>query len=333
MSRGSRRADAGPGEHEPAPPPSPVVVEYLRHLEVERGLSRHTLAAYASDLAALVAFVDARGLEPAATDPATLVAFLESLADSGLSARSQARRQVAVRGFFKWLRRDGVIAADPSRGVPLPRFTKRLPSLLGHDEIAALLDAPRRQLQALPSGDGARIRRDRALLLRDVALLEFMYGSGCRVSETLALTLDRLHLDQGHATVFGKGGKHRLVPISAWASEALLLWIAHGRAVLLGPAAKAAARAAVFLNARGARLSRQGWFERLREHALAAGITRPISPHKLRHSFATHLLEGGADLRVVQTLLGHADISTTQVYTHVSDAHVRAAYDRHHPRA
>jgi integrase/recombinase XerD len=295
-----------------------AIDEYLRHLQVERGLAANTITAYASDLACLAEFTQGRVDDVGALEPGLLLEFLGSLGGAGQSARSQARRWVATRGLCKWLRREGMIDADPTQGVAVPRFAKRLPALLTREEITAVLAAP-------GTAD--------PLALRDTALLEFMYGSGCRVSEALALTLARLDVDAGHATVDGKGGKHRLVPISAYAATALREYLNRGRPVLLRPSAKAAVRAAVFLNVRGGRLSRQGWFERLRQHALAAGITRPISPHKLRHSFATHLLEGGADLRVVQALLGHADISTTQVYTHVSGAHTRAAYDRHHPRA
>ncbi len=298
--------------------PDGAIDEYLRHLQVERGLAANTMAAYGADLALLAAFVHERAAEVAAVDGPLLLEFLGRLGEGGGSARSQARRWVAVRGLCKWLRREGMIAVDPTQGVAVPRFAKRLPALLTRDELAALLAAP-----------GV----DTPLGLRDTALLEFMYGSGCRVSEALDLTLARLDVDAGHATVEGKGGKHRLVPISAYAAVALRAYLERGRPALLRPGAKAAVRAAVFLNVRGGILSRQGWFGQLREHALAAGITRSISPHKLRHSFATHLLEGGADLRVVQALLGHADISTTQVYTHVSTAHARAAYDRHHPRA
>lgn len=296
-----------------------TIDEYLRHLAVERGLAANTISAYAADLALLAAFAHERGhADGGSLDEAVLLEFLAHLGRPGQSARSQARRWVATRGLLRWMRREGMIAADPTQGVAVPRFAKRLPALLTRDEIAALLGAPG---VATPLG------------LRDTALLEFMYGSGCRVSEALALTLGRLDVDAGHATVDGKGGKHRLVPISAYAAAALRAYLTDGRPALLRRGAPAAVRAAVFLNARGGRLGRQGWFERLREHALVAGITRPISPHKLRHSFATHLLEGGADLRVVQALLGHADISTTEVYTHVSSTHARAAYDRHHPRA
>jgi integrase/recombinase XerD len=308
----------------------PVIDEYLRHLQVERGLAANTLAAYGADLAILAGWLEARGVDVLAAGPATLLEFLGSLGEGGQSARSQARRWVAVRGLYRWLRREGTIAVDPTDGSVVPRFAKRLPALLTRDEIGRLLAAPGK-------GD--------ALALRDTALLELMYASGCRVSEVLELTLDRLHLADGHATVLGKGGKHRVVPIGEYATLALREYLELARPLLvqaasrsrraaaLRPRAKSALRAALFLNARGGRLTRQGWFERLRGHALVAGITRPISPHKLRHSFATHLLEGGADLRVVQALLGHADISTTEVYTHVSSSHARAAYDRHHPRA
>lgn len=305
-----------------------AVADYLRMLRVERGLQPNTLLAYGADLGMLVGFVEDRlgdrDASPtvAALDVPTTIEFFTHLATKG-SARSQARRQAAVRGLCRWLRREGAIAVDPSAGIPVPKHARRLPSLLTRDELAALLAAP-----------GV----DTALGLRDTALLELMYGSGCRISEALGLDLGHLDVDAGHARVDGKGGKQRLVPISAYAAAALRAYLETARPALL--ASKGAVRGrrraapeALFISSKGARLTRQGAFLRLREHAIAAGITRAISPHKLRHSFATHLLEGGADLRVVQTLLGHADISTTEVYTHVSTTHGRAAYDRHHPRA
>ncbi len=294
-----------------------LIDEYLRHLQVERGLAANTIAAYAHDLAQLAAFLAGRGVGVRAASPEHLLGFARALARSGLSARSQARRQIAVRGLFKWLRRERLVAVDSSAELAVPRFARRLPGLLTREEIEALLAAP---------------GRENAAGLRDIALLELMYATGCRVSEALDLTLDRLHLDQGQVVLTGKGSKQRIVPLGEPACLALADYLAHGRPQLARPTGRAA-RAVVFLNQRGGRLSRQGWFGRLRQHALQAGITRSISPHKLRHSFATHLLEGGADLRSVQALLGHADIATTQIYTHLSQAHVRAAYDRHHPRA
>lgn len=304
-----------------------AVAEYLRVLRVERGLQPNTLFAYGSDLGMLLAFVESgRGEQDDAApvealDVPMLLGFFAQLAENG-SARSQARRHAAVRGLCRWLRRERVLTVDPSAGVSVPKFARRLPTLLTRDELAALLAAPGIET---PLG------------LRDTALLELMYGSGCRVSEALGLDLGHLDVDAGHARVDGKGGKQRLVPISAYAAAALRAYIDLGRPALLSPPkttrGRRVALAALFISIKRTRLTRQGFFQRLCEHATAAGITRAISPHKLRHSFATHLLEGGADLRVVQTLLGHSDISTTEVYTHVSVAHSRAAYDRHHPRA
>lgn len=295
-----------------------AVDDYLDHLKVERGLARNTISAYASDLRRFVAFAEEREVDTAgAVDTPLLLQYVGQLVDDGLSARSQARVLVAARGLFKYLRRENRISADPTRAVTLPKFARRLPQLLTRTEIDALLAAP---------------GIDTPLGLRDTALLEFMYATGCRISEALDLRSDQLHLDQGVARVIGKGSKQRVVPVGDMALVAMGAWLERGRpAMCRGKSPQSLPF--VFLSTRGQRLRRQSAWVRLRKHAQTAGIDRAISPHKLRHSFATHLLEGGADLRSVQALLGHADISTTQVYTHVSDAHVRAAYDRHHPRA
>jgi integrase/recombinase XerD len=298
-----------------------VVDDYLQHIKVERGLSVNTLAAYSRDLAQLTSYLEEAGITEVMTlTPRHLIGFLGSLADSGLSARTQARRWIAVRGLFRWLRTENLITADPTQGIQMPKAAHKLPELLSRREIVALLAAP-----------GV----DTVLGLRDTALLEFMYATGSRVSEAVTLPLDALHLDQGLVMVTGKGNKQRLIPLGDCAFVALKAWLEEGRPSLVERTTKRGRRdpRTVFLNHRGTALSRQGWFQRLREHAVAAGIQRNVSPHKLRHSFATHLLEGGADLRTVQTLLGHADISTTQVYTHLSQTHVRNAYDEHHPRA
>jgi len=294
-----------------------AIDDYLQHLKVERRLRPNSLAAYAQDLRELANFLVARIGEPvplARVAPPLLIAYLQSIAPA-LAARSQARRLVAMRGLFRYLREEGEVEVDPTQGLRAPRLAQKLPALLGREEVLALL--------AAPGTDGP-------LALRDTALLELLYASGCRISEALELSLDRLYLDQAVVRLIGKGDKPRLVPIGAPAVTALHHWLRDGR-----PALARGKRSTpwVFLNHRGGRLSRQGMFQKLREYALAAGIVRPISPHKLRHSFATHLLEGGADLRAVQTLLGHADIATTQVYTHVSDQHLRAAHRKHHPRA
>lgn len=294
-----------------------AIDDYLQHLKVERRLRPNSLAAYAQDLRELASFLVARIGETvplARVEPPLLIAYLQSIAPA-LAARSQARRLVAMRGLFRYLREEGEVEVDPTQGLRSPRLAQKLPGLLGREEVLALL--------AAPGSDGP-------LALRDTALLELLYASGCRISEALDLSLDRLYLDQAVVRLVGKGDKPRLVPIGAPAVAALHAWVRDGRP-LLSKGKKITPW--VFLNHRGGRLSRQGMFQKLRDYAVIAGITRPISPHKLRHSFATHLIEGGADLRAVQTLLGHADIATTQVYTHVSDQHLRAAHRKHHPRA
>lgn len=294
-----------------------AIDDYLLHLKVERRLRPNSLTAYAQDLRELAAFLIKQLGDPvfvAAVGPPQLIAYLGH-ASRTLAARSQARRLVAVRGLFRHLRQEGAIAVDPTQGLSAPRLAKKLPTLLTREEVNLLLAAP---------------GTDTPLALRDTAILELLYASGCRISEALELTLDRLYLDQAVVRLIGKGDKPRLVPIGTPAVAALHAWIRDGRPSL---ATGKRVRPFVFLNVRGAALSRQGFFFKLRDHALAAGITRAISPHKLRHSFATHLLEGGADLRAVQTLLGHADIATTEVYTHVTDQHLRAAHRKHHPRA
>lgn len=294
-----------------------AIDDYLLHLKVERRLRPNSLAAYAQDLRELATFLTKQLGDPVvipAIGPAQLVAYLGHTSRT-LAARSQARRLVALRGLFRHLREEGVVTADPSQGLSSPKLAKKLPTLLSRDEVVRLL--------AAPGVDGP-------LALRDTAILELLYASGCRISEALELTLDRLYLDQAVVRLIGKGDKPRLVPLGTPAVAALHAWIRDGRPTLQKGRR---VRPYVFLNVRGGKLSRQGFFLKLRDHAIAAGITRAISPHKLRHSFATHLLEGGADLRAVQTLLGHADIATTEVYTHVTDQHLRVAHRKHHPRA
>jgi integrase/recombinase XerD len=325
MPRAARPAgSSGPKDRSPGPARrseladlDPAIDEYLLHLKVERRLRPNSLAAYAQDLRELASFLGERLGDPvplARVQPPELVAYLQSIAPK-LKPRSQARRVVAVRGLFRFLREEGAVLADPSQDMHGPRLAQKLPDLLGRDEVLRLL--------AAPGTDGP-------LALRDTALLELLYASGCRISEALDLTTDRLYLDQAVVRLIGKGDKMRLVPLGSPAVTALHTWLRDGRPPLVRGKR---AHNFVFVNNRGGRLSRQGFFQKLAEYARTAGITRAISPHKLRHSFATHLLEGGADLRAVQTLLGHADIATTQIYTHVSDQHLRTAHRKHHPRA
>lgn len=295
------------------------IEDYLQHLSVERGLSRNTLDAYGRDLAAMCAYLEGLGKgSPALCDTPSLLGWLSVLARSGVSARTQARKQVAMRGLFRWLREEGLVPVDPTQGLRLPKSGRKLPELLSRTEVVELIHAP-----------GV----DTALGLRDTAMLEFLYATGARVSETVGLRFDQLHLDQGVVMLFGKGNKQRFVPLGDCAHVALLAWLESGRGPLLERVKGRTDDKHVFVNRRGHPMSRQGFWQRLKKHALTAGIGRAVSPHKLRHSFATHLLEGGADLRAVQALLGHADISTTQIYTHLSQQHLRAAYDEHHPRA
>lgn len=321
----SNRADHAsrtgrPRQHGTGPTLDGAIDDYLQHLEVERGLSPNTLAAYGHDLARFAAFAAEQGVARVdALEPPLLIAFASQQHREGMSARSQARRLVSVRGLFRYLRREGLVASDPAQAVTLPRFVPRLPELLTRSEVLALLAAPGTDT---PAG------------LRDTALLELLYATGCRVSEALDLCVPRLDLrEEAVVRLVGKGNKERMVPLGVPAQAALALWLEQGRPLLVARARKPSREQWVFVNHRGGRLSRQGFWQRLVQHAQTAGIARAISPHKLRHSFATHMLEGGADLRSVQALLGHADISTTQIYTHVSEQRVREAYDRHHPRA
>jgi integrase/recombinase XerD len=304
------------------PPFEETKLDYLQHCAVERHLSPRTIEAYQGDLDLLRDFLAGLGVGSAhRCTREHVLAFLVHLTQRGDSPRTQTRRLACVFGFFRWMVVEGEVKNFALEQVAWPVFEPKLPDLLSHAEIEALLAAP---------------GIDTPLGLRDTALLEFMYGTGCRVSEACGLQLGSLRLDdeEQFAVLTGKGNKQRLVPVRGYALGAMSLYLEDGRPEL---AAKLKRRrsveTSVFLNNRGYRLSRGGAWVRIRDHAIAAGITRPISPHKLRHSFATHLLEGGADIRAVQELLGHADVDTTMVYTHVATARLREEYDKHHPRA
>ena len=291
---------------------------FLAHLAVERGLARNTLEAYARDLARLVAHLERSGVaEPAAIRPEHLRRFAESLAAEGLSPASRARTLVASRRFVRHLLALGVVERDPAEGLLAPRQTQRLPRVLRADETEALLTAA-----AVDEGP---------LALRDRAMLEVLYGAGLRVSELVSLPLAGLDRRAGCLRVRGKGGRERIVPLGEPAVTALEAWLADGSAALAARARRPSD--AVFLSRRGTAMTRQNFFVRLRLLARRAGLPSDcVSPHVLRHSFATDLLEGGADLRAVQAMLGHADLATTQIYTHVSRSHLRETVERHHPR-
>ncbi|WP_022921659.1 site-specific tyrosine recombinase XerD [Ornithinimicrobium pekingense] len=301
---------------------------WLDHLRVERGRSEHTLRAYRRDTDRYLAFLGTAGVSaPEDVREQHVTDFLAHLRRGdeehpALAATSAARAIVAVRGLHRFLAVEGEVEADPSREVQPPAPPRRLPKALPLDEVERLL-------QAASVGDTPAALRDRALL-------EVLYGCGARVSEAVGLDVDDLELGRaedgtgGVVRLFGKGSKERIVPLGRYARNALDAWLVRGR-----PEMARAGRGtpAVFVNARGGRLSRQSAWTAIRAAAERAGLRAEVSPHTLRHSFATHLLDGGADVRVVQELLGHASVTTTQIYTHVSTQHLREVYAQAHPRA
>ena len=288
---------------------------YLDHLTSERGLARRSIEAYGRDLGAFAATLAGRRVRrPAAIGADDVRAHLARLARSGLAPRSQARALAAIRGYLRWLVREERHDGTEVKQVQVRRPPSRLPGALGAADVTRLVeDAP----------------PDARRPLRDRALLEVMYATGLRVSEAAALTGSQIRLDEGFVTVMGKGGKERVVPLGRRAKEALAAYLATERPRLVGPRPSPY----VFVRAGGKPLSRQSIWKLVRRRARAAGVGQRVTPHTLRHTFATHLLGGGADLRVVQTLLGHADIGTTQIYTHVAPARLRAVHRKHHPRA
>jgi integrase/recombinase XerD len=287
------------------------VDDYLRHLKVERGLSPRTLEAYAHDLCAFSAHLVKRGTALEGAGAEDVADFLRALHAEQVSARSQARYLSALRGFYRYLRFEHLVEHDPTELLDAPRKRAPLPVVLTGEEIEQLLACP--NTSTLPGK-------------RDAAMLYTMYACGLRVSELVQLTLGQLSLSSGVLAVCGKGGKERMIPIGEAAIEQVQTYLAV-RGVWAKPASEH-----VFVTPRGTGMTRQAFWKIVRRYALAAGIGKPLSPHKLRHSFATHLLEGGADLRAVQAMLGHADISTTQVYTHVMGDRLRAVHARYHPR-
>jgi integrase/recombinase XerD len=286
---------------------------FFNHLLVERGLSANTLAAYSHDLGSLRLYLEKLGISDwAQVSRDHISGYIQGL---GLefSPRSRARRLAAFRSFYKFLEKTGRVKGNPAALVRFPKLGAQLPKVLGASEIEALLGRPD---PAAPLG------------MRDSAMLELFYASGLRVSELAGLELRQVFLEPGYLIVLGKGDKERLVPMGEQASEALRRWLQEGRPVLL----KKGFASEVFVNSRGVRLSRQGIWKIIKGHALRAGITRNITPHMLRHSFATHLLENGADLRSLQVMLGHSDISTTQIYTHVARERLKEIHHKYHPR-
>jgi integrase/recombinase XerD len=310
---------ARPPATAPAARLTELTLDFLAYLELERGLSRNTLEAYRSDLQQYGVFLGHRGLDPLAAQPPDLAAFISELA-AGTDGRAPVvattlqRKIACLRSFYRHLRRDQILDHDPTSELRAPRSRGRLPKVLSRDEIKRLL--------AQPEGSSPAALRDRALL-------ETMYACGLRASEVIGMSLSDLDLEAGILRTRGKGSKERIVPIGSKAIDCLQVYLDKARPRLVGLRDESR----VFVNLRGGGLSRQGLYKIVQRHARSAGLQDRMSPHTLRHTFATHLLAGGCDLRSLQEMLGHADIATTQIYTHLSAERLRDVYFEAHPRA
>jgi len=299
----------------PLPPPRPAhpwVDRYIEHLIVAKGLSEHSIAAYSTDITDFLLFLNTHGGQLEGVTDGTLFLYLMHLRARGLASRSLARHLSALRGFFAFAAEENWLSESPAALIENPKLPRLLPDVLSREDVARLLAAPD---TATPLG------------YRDRTMLELLYAAGLRVSELVGLTLGDYDAQAGLVRVFGKGAKERLAPVHALAREFLSTYITSVRGAF-GPKEQY-----IFLNRSGRGLTRQAIWKGIKRHALAAGVPVRISPHSLRHSFATHLLEGGADLRTVQILLGHADISATEIYTHVQASRLLAVHRAHHPRS
>jgi integrase/recombinase XerD len=296
-----------------------LMLDFLAHLELERGLSRNTLHAYRTDLLQYGRFLEDHGLDASSARPGNVADFLASLR-AGSDAKHAAspatihRKAACLRSFYRHLRREELVDADPTAGLASPRRKPKLPHVLNRSEVNRLL--------AQPQGPQPTAARDRALL-------ELMYACGLRASETIDLKLGDVDIEAGLVIARGKGAKERMIPVGRQALAAVNTYLAEARPRLVGGSAESA----LFVNFRGSTLTRQGLYKIVQRHARTAGLESKMSPHTLRHTFATHLLAGGCDLRSVQEMLGHADVSTTQVYTHLSSERLKEVYFRAHPRA
>ena len=297
----------------PDVPDSPLLDQFLDAVWLEAGLSPNTLAAYRADLRAFQAWLIKRKLTLEKASRADLLAYLAANVRAGLSPRSSGRRLSTLRRFFRYLLREGLIQIDPTADVRSPAIGRTLPRAITEEGIEKLLDMPATRT---------------ALGRRDRAMLETMYASGLRVSELVGLSLNELDLTTGLVRITGKGGRERIVPLGEEALEQLREYLDQGRLELL----RDRISDAVFLTRRGSAMTRQAFWQLIKRYALQAGLGAELSPHSLRHAFATHLINHGADLRSVQMLLGHADLSTTQIYTHVARARLQSLHSTHHPR-
>ncbi len=286
--------------------------QFINHLRVERGLSENTIQSYSRDLMRFFQFLEKKKLSPFLVTQDDIVEYVGTLS-AVLSARSTARNISALKMFFRFLVSDGKIESSPARLLETPKLERRLPEILNHKEVELLLSTPD---ISKPLGQ------------RDRAMLEVLYATGLRVSELIGLNISNINLDAGYVRTVGKGSKERMVPMGLKAMEALKDYLSDGRARLL----KKQSSSFLFLNSRGRHMTRQGFWKIIKRYGLAAGIKKKITPHIMRHSFASHLLEYGADLRSVQVMLGHADISTTQIYTHITRERLKKVHEKYHPR-
>ncbi len=291
-----------------------LIREFLDYLTVERGLSDNTLDSYGRDLRLFDDFLTDHGLTLHVAGEEQLRIYLQHLRRRGRSSATVARKIAALRAFYHFLLQEKKITADPTVALESPKQSKKLPTVLSIKEVERLLNSPRSQQ---PTD------------LRDKAMLEVLYATGLRVTELVSLEINSVNLENGYVQCMGKGNKERIVPLGSMAQASVKLYWEKGRPSL----AKPSSDGALFLNKNGGRLTRQGFWKIIKRRAHEAGIITPITPHTLRHSFATHLLENGADLRAVQEMLGHADISTTQIYTHVTKTRLKDVYAKTHPRA
>ena len=291
-----------------------LVDEYLSHLVIEKGLAAKTVEAYSSDLQAYCGFLNRLNIDRIErADTSLILKYIIHMRNNGLGPRTRARHLVALRGFYKYLTQAGLLSHNPAKMVDLPKSGLKLPAVLNIEQVARLLAAP---------------DREKAVGLRDAAMLELIYAAGLRVSELVSLEITAVNLEAGFVRVLGKGSKERIVPMGRKAIDALQAYLARSRPLLL----KDVLSRYLFVARAGKPMTRQGFWKLLRRYALLAGLDQQISPHSLRHSFASHLLEGGADLRAVQVMLGHADITTTQIYTHVAQKRLLEIHHKYHPR-
>ncbi|MDZ4694196.1 MAG: site-specific tyrosine recombinase XerD [Deltaproteobacteria bacterium] len=296
-----------------------AIQQFLDSVKVERGLARNTVAAYATDLAEFTGQLAEAGVSDVnAVASIHILDYLTRLAGIKRSSRSQARKLIALRQFFRFLKVEKVIEVDPTENIEMPRFGRALPEFLTIEEVDRLLLAP---------------AEDNLHASRDIAMIDTLYSTGVRVSELVRLKVQDVNLTAGYLLAFGKGSKERIVPLGEAAVAAIKRYLEEGRPTYLKRARRQSSIETLFLSQQGGPMTRQAMWKRLAIFAQKAGIMRPISPHKLRHSFATHLVERGADLRALQAMLGHVDIGTTEIYTHVSRTHLLGIYDKFHPRA